>query len=589
MTSPVIFTVPNSNFIIVPDTSIDGRPTTNQIIVTCPDGTKITIPAGYMYNNNSSTNNQSVFTGRDNTQIIFEFPIGTIYNQGQGQYSSIFVTPNNITYSFINTPPIILGGDNSPTTVKTYSGTIDITNIQNNIISDVSHNTVGAINDCVSQNKTQSEDGPVNIEKKISDTFNNTIITFVCALLKDIFVVFFAWIIIINIGLWVKEEPQYIHPIDVSKYPYTFTNSELSNDLSSFNPRDDGFFCGKLKDTVNTTKDLKKFLDSSSNTEIKDKLYWINPAMYNVDEKNVYFLSKLIQDKCSKTRSYSDALSIFLYWLAYLCFNQQLYNSYILYYIHLLLHKIIKIFNGSYEYRIYNLFLVFFIPIFITAGEPTVNAIKKLFNVGMMYDFIDDYNPSKLVSNSIIYIFIYILSFILLITIPTFFILFSIGLIGHIFSIGRIIFESNSVECVILSMIALIATIVTLFKLMINFVSRKNSTISIDGLLEQFTNNLNINGGLNIIGYGAGVGIPLGIALCSAIIISFRIVNTTFYLFKTKGNLLYSTRYGPLVLIIGFFLANIFSIIGYTEFLITSVVFFVLFILFFITFRNRKN
>ena len=133
---------------------------------------------------------------------------------------------------------------------------------------------------------------------------------------------------------------------------------------------------------------------------------------------------------------------------------------------------------------------------------------------------------------------------------------------GHIQSILRIIFESNSVECAFLSVIALTTTVVTFFQVFRFLIDRGTGFVSIDAVQEQIMKNLNFTGLFNLIANGAGVCIPLALALVTGFIISFRIVLTTGYLLKNKVELLKNLSPTLMILMFYFLFKNVRNILG---------------------------
>jgi hypothetical protein len=568
-TRPVVFVVPIVNFNTDKRPPPDGENTTENIVVTGPDYTRIIIPAGVKYNSNASTNYQSTFTGSDDgsKQFTIEFPQNTIHNtQTSGKYTDIFITPAKIYYSLENT--FSIQKNPSSTTVVVNIGSIDITTPQSKKTS-VSNNpdyTPESLDKMV-KDKIQDAGKEVgdNIEKVIYENFNKNFLTLIYTLLKDFLVVIIIWLVLLNIGVWGTVDANLVHPIDVTKYPYTYNDGQSINNLTSFLPTESGVFCGKL-DANEISKISTQLRDQlQKNPETKEKLSTINPVMSEISQKNIYYISKLIQSSCSSTGSYSNALSVFIYWLSYLIFTQGVYQNYVLHGFHKILNTVVGTITKTLSSENYASSIILAVVIYgiIIASQPTIGALKKLFKQDIPDKFIE--KPE----NVFLYGCISAFSIILIIAIPLFFILFTIGLLGHIQSILRIIFESNSVECAFLSIIALTTTVITFFQVITFMIDRGTGIITITTIQEQIMKYLNFSSIFTIISNGAGVCIPLALALMSAFVISFRILLTSSYLMKKKIDVLINLTPAVMILLFYFLLQNVKTILGTAQAVIT--------------------
>lgn len=580
MSNPVIITVPISGFNLQKNPPDDDQNTTENIDILGSDYTTITIPAGVKYNNNASTNYQVKFTGPTNAskEFIIEFPANTYHEtKTSGRYKDVFVTPSKVYYSFEET--VIYEVLSSKTKVSVNTGRIDITTSQNTSNVNENNDYTPESLDRMLKDKAIAAGNEVseNIEKVIYENFNQNFLTLLYTLLKDFIVVISVWLIVINIGLWGTVDPELVHPIDVTKYPYTFNDGETINNLTSFTPTDAGVFCGKLgqNEIGKISTDLRDKLQK--NPELKEKLEFMNPTMSEISAKNIYYSTKIIHSYCSTTGSYSNALSVLMYWLSYLIFTQGIYQNYILNGFHKVLNSIIKnvsiLFTSENYYS--SILLSLLIYGIIKAIEPTVESIKNPNKRDLSGNYIGKYENINYVEkpeNIFIYGLINVFSILLLIAIPSFFLLFFVGLLGHIQSILRIIFESNSVECAFLSVIALTATVVTFFQLFRYMIDRGSRLITLKALEEQIIKNLNFSSLFTIISNGAGVGIPLAIAIVSAVVVTFRILMTTIYVIKEKIELLKNLSPAVMILLFYFLIKNVYVILGPVESYITIAV-----------------
>lgn len=583
MSNPVIFRVPLTGYNMDKRPPTDGQNTTENITVTGSDYTKIVIPAGVKYNSNASTNYQSVFQGADDgsTRFTVIFPTNTkdVTNQTNssgtpltgegGRYSRVFMSPSKIYYKF--------GQISSYNDTIVDTSTVNVTNGPIDIVTDSIENNTVETKDSAAFDKelkdkitAAGQEVSDNIQKAVYENFNTNFLNLVYTVLKDFLVIIIIWIILLSIGVWGTVDKDFVHPIDVTKYPYTYNDGESINNLTSFLPTDSGVFCGKLDPT--SIQKISSYLNDKlqKDPELRDKLNFINPTMAEVSQKNVYYTSKQVQSSCSKTGSYSNALSVFIYWLSYLIFTQSVYQNYILNGFHSILNMIVGVASSVFSSESYGASIALSIIIYgiILVLQPTIDMMKKM--IMKSKDFSKDVILKP--ENVFIYGGVTAISIAIFIAIPLFFILFFVGLLGHIQSILRIIFESNSVECAFLSVVALTATVVSFFQVLRFMISRGTGIISIDSIEEQIMKYLKFSSLYKIISNGAGVGIPLALALSTAFIISFRILFTSVFLLKRKIELLKNLSPSIMILLFYFLFINVKNILGKTQSYITIAV-----------------
>jgi hypothetical protein len=572
--NPVVFVVPLTGY--NPNKSLpkDGELTTENITYFGTDTTNIVIPAGVTYNSNSSTNYQSKFTGSsDNSKkFTIEFPANTVditSSVSGSNYTAIYQTPSKIQYKFTGVISNYTK-TTSGSTATVATGLIDIVPVSNSS-SNVKTNTNYTPESLEKMVKEKADaagkDVASNIEKVIYENFNQNFLNLIYTVLKDFLVIIVMWLIILSLGVWGTVDKDFVHPIDVTKYPYTYNDGDTINNLTDFIPTESGVFCGKL-DTTEISKISTTLRDKlQKDPELREKLQFINPTMAEITQKNVYTTSKKMHSSCSQTGSYSNALSVFLYWLNYLIFTQTVFQNYILNGFHSILNSVVKITSGIFNSEGYAASIALAILIFfmMQAVQPTLDMIQKLIlkKKTISGDRID--KPE----NVFIYAGMSALSVVLFIAIPMFFILFMVGLLGHVQSILRIIFESNSVECAFLSVITLTATVVSFFQVLSFMITRGTKLISISAVEEQITKLLNFSSLYKIISNGAGVGIPLALALLSAFVISFRILYTCSYVLKNNIELLKNLSPAIMLLLFYYLYIHVKNILGTVQAYIT--------------------
>lgn len=561
MTNPVILIVPIVNFNSDRSPPTDGNSTTEKITIMGPDYTQINIPAGAIYNNNAKSNYQMMFTSSEemDNPFIIEFPKNTIHNsQESGKYSDVFITPSKIYYSFENTNSIQKNSAN--TVVKVVSGTIDIaTDDVTNVTADVTgvNASFDTVNNATGVNIDDLDGG---YDKHIYDNFSSKILTLIYTLLKDFLVILAIWVIVITIGIWGQETANDIHPTDVSKFPYV-EGKAGDIDLSSIGTGK-GFFCKVSDEQLDT---------SPSMGGGESPLKYINPIMLDKNKENIYYTSKLIQSSCSNTSNQSDAFSVFMYWINYVIFNQVLYQNFTLNTLHKILNGltsgVVSVFKSSQIMSSIALAILIYtisistIPIIETIRGYSSNNSKNILNkLNVTGNIIE--KPEDI----IVYGLINLLSLLVIIGAPLFVLLFLVGLMVHIWSMYKIMVESLSVECAILSAIALMTTVVGLFKVIGSIVDRDSIWV-VDSI-----GSISFSGLFKFISMSIGLYIPLAFALYGAFSIPGRILFSSFFLIKEKIEELSNLSYALMLLLFLFLLKDVNNILGHAHVFITIAV-----------------
>lgn len=563
MTNPVILIVPIVNFNSDRSPPTDGNSTTEKITIMGPDYTQINIPAGAIYNNNAKSNYQMMFTSSEemDNPFIIEFPKNTIHNsQESGKYSDVFITPSKIYYSFENTNSIQKNSAN--TVVKVVSGTINIaTDDVTNVTTDVTgvNASFDTVNNATGVNIDDLDGG---YDKHIYDNFSSKILTLIYTLLKDFLVILAIWVIVITIGIWGQETANDIHPTDVSKFPYV-EGKAGDIDLSSIGTGK-GVFC-KVSDEPD------KFVINPHMGGGESPLKYINPIMVDKNKENIYYTAKLIQSSCSNTSNQSDAFSVFMYWINYVIFNQVLYQNFTLNTLHKILNGltsgVVSVFKSSQIMSSIALAILIYtisistIPIIETIRGYSSNNSKNILNkLNVTGNIIE--KPEDI----IVYGLINLLSLLVIIGAPLFVLLFLVGLMVHIWSMYKIMVESLSVECAILSAIALMTTVVGLFKVIGSIVDRDSIWV-VDSI-----GSISFSGLFKFISMSIGLYIPLAFALYGAFSIPGRILFSSFFLIKEKIEELSNLSYALMLLLFLFLLKDVNNILGHAHVFITIAV-----------------
>jgi hypothetical protein len=529
------------------------------------DNTTIKIPSGSLYNKiTSEIPNEHNFRGSNNiNNVKYTFAKGTTlktYNDG----TYVYTTPDGFEYKMAE--PI--------SSNKDTIGNINVNLKYGDVIIYQSSEEKSTIDKIMTARNEKiidvaaSEILSNSVMQEITRTFNKSVIYFLNTLLKDILVSVIIYIIIINITKWGIIPADILYPIDIGKYPYVYNNIGLNNDLSSFEPKDDGLYCRRMINTNNISIDQKIINDP----KIKNALEYINPDILNVNEENVYITSKWLQSSCSTTSNRSDAFSVFRYWVLYLTFHQILYHNVILNKFHSIitgLSVISEYFTSESKYSNNTLLLfkkiAFATIIFsvIMILQPTNLILQKLFDYKI--------TPTLITSpqDAFIYALFDILAICLFIFVSSFFLLFIGGLIVHLFFLIRIGLESNSVECTILSFITIASVFNGIFKLITYLIDRTYIGGGLSSFQNLFTGMFDLSNIISTISSFFGIFIPFILSFNNSFSVSFKLIWSAFIGIRNNSDMLYRLANSVILLILCFLVFNIYKIIGKVEGLIS--------------------
>jgi hypothetical protein len=552
-------TLPIRDFNMDREPASNGEQTTSTIKITGVDYTTIEIPIGTTVTKDESTNNKYKFTttSSDDLEFVIIFPANTIHKTlTSGSYKDSYTTPYNYTYRLENSPSS--STFTNMTRVIVTSGVIDISNNLTEVKT------------------TNSEpDGKKTIEmieKTSYNIFHNTQATFIYTQLKDIFIVFLVWFALMTIGIWGTIESNYIYPYDVTKYPYVFIdeNCKFDRDLNNF-VSNENEYCVKTNNSTKINNSIESLGKLSS--DIREKLNIINPSMADPSKENVYRTAQILHNTCSSAGSTTSFISVVIYWVCYMAFQQTLFQEFLLNRIHLILNQFIngaknvdKIMDQKWTRMYYvitsikTLFIAGIIyGIIIFLGNIT-DSLKELFKAKL-----GDINYIETFEDLLSYLCLTFISLVLFIVIPSYFLFFFVGILVHFFYNLKIVYETKSMLCLMLSVLSMVALCV-MFADFINFlIVRTSDLISLNSILEQlllyFKNLLQFK---NVfISIGAIIAsIPLVFAVIGSLNLAFRIFASISYFLTKNADILYNFVFVPIVLLLIFLCMNVSKIYG---------------------------
>jgi len=162
---------------------------------------------------------------------------------------------------------------------------------------------------------------------------------------------------------------------------------------------------------------------------------------------------------CSTTSNTDNAASVFLYWLSFLILHQYVYTNFLLFQIHQLFHQASAIIpeRGMGVYVAVLLFAAVLISATYAVQPINVEVQKQT------QEYFTEFPTSF--KESLVSALTHMVSLGIFILTPLLLILFLTAFIGNAYALVTIMFKSNSVECMILSFIAIMTSIQFIFNM----------------------------------------------------------------------------------------------------------------------------
>jgi hypothetical protein len=301
--------------------------------------------------------------------------------------------------------------------------------------------------------------GQVNEQFKMStlQSLQSLVIVFI----KDALILLIFWVLLLTLGAWFSVEAKLVYPFDLNSFPFVSMSIGTDHNLSVSDEMS-GSYCSTMseeqkKQIETTLRGIER--EYEKDPTLKQKVQILNPVMASLSATSIprYILS--FHQYCSTTSNTDNAASVFLYWLSYLILHQYVYSNFLLFQIHQLFHQASAIVpeKGVGVYVFVVLFAVLLLGTTF-AMQPFNLEVQK-----QTKEYFSDFPTSF--KESFVSILTHIASLGLFVLSPLFVILFITAFIGNAYALVSIMFNSNSVECMFLSFVAIMASIQFIFNI----------------------------------------------------------------------------------------------------------------------------
>lgn len=301
--------------------------------------------------------------------------------------------------------------------------------------------------------------GQINEQFKMStlQSLKSLVIVFI----KDAGIILIFWVLLLTLGSWFSVDAKLIYPYDLNAFPFVSMAMGTDHNLSVADEMS-GSYCSTMseeqKRQIETT--LRSIEDKyEKDPNLKKKVEILNPVMASLSATYIPRYILTFHQYCSTTSSTDNAASVFLYWLSYLVLQQYVYSNFLLFQIHQLFHQASSIVpeKGFSVYIFVILFAVFLLGITYAVRPLNIQVQRKT------KQYFTEFPTSF--KESFVSIATHVISLGFFILVPLFTLLFVTAFIGNAYALVSIMFNSNSVECMILSFIAIMASIQFIFSI----------------------------------------------------------------------------------------------------------------------------
>jgi len=299
--------------------------------------------------------------------------------------------------------------------------------------------------------------GQINEQFKMStlQSLQSLVIVFI----KDALILLIFWVLLLTLGAWFSVDAKLVYPYDLNAFPFVSMSIGTDHNLSVADEMS-GSYCSTMseeqkKQIETTLRDIERQYEKDPN--LKKKVEILNPVMASLSATSIprYILS--FHQYCSTTSNTDNAASVFLYWLSYLILHQYVYTNFVLFQIHQLFHQASAIVPEK-GFAVY--VAVFAFAAFLLALTYAVQPLNIEVQTQTKEYFTEFPTSFK---ESFVSIATHMISLGLLVLVPLLTILFITAFIGNAYALVSIMFNSNSVECMVLSFIAIMASIQFIF------------------------------------------------------------------------------------------------------------------------------
>jgi hypothetical protein len=299
--------------------------------------------------------------------------------------------------------------------------------------------------------------GQINEQFKMStlQSLQSLVIVFI----KDALILLIFWVLLLTLGAWFSVDANLVYPYDLNAFPFVSMAIGTDHNLSVADEMS-GSYCSTMseeqkKQIETTLRDIERQYEKDPN--LKKKVEILNPVMASLSASSIprYILS--FHQYCSTTSNTDNAASVFLYWLSYLILHQYVYTNFVLFQIHQLFHQASAIVpeKGFTVYVAVFAFAAFLLAV-TYAMQPLNVEVQSLTQ-----EYFSEFPTSF--KESFVSIATHMISLGLFVLVPLLILLFITAFIGNAYALVSIMFNSNSVECMVLSFIAIMASIQFIF------------------------------------------------------------------------------------------------------------------------------
>jgi len=283
----------------------------------------------------------------------------------------------------------------------------------------------------------------------------------VIVFIKDALIYLIFWVLLLTLGAWFSVDAKLIYPYDLNGFPFVSAAIGTDHNLSVADPMS-GSYCSTMseeqkKQIETTLRDIESLYENDP--ILKKKVEFLNPIMASLSATSIPRYVLNFHQYCSTTSNTDNAASVFLYWLSYLVLYQYVYTNYMLFQIHQLFHQAAGAVpeKGTAVYVVVLAFAAFLVAT-TYAMRPLNLEVQK--QTGEYFtEFPTSFQESMVsVATHVVSLGLYLLA-------PLMMILFITAFIGNAYALVSIMFNSNSVECMVLSFIAIMASIQFIFNI----------------------------------------------------------------------------------------------------------------------------
>jgi hypothetical protein len=299
--------------------------------------------------------------------------------------------------------------------------------------------------------------GQLNEQFKMSTL--QSLQSLVIVFLKDALILLIFWVLLLTLGAWFSVDAKLIYPYDLNAFPFVSMAMGTDHNLSVADEMS-GAYCSTIseeqkKQIETTLREISR--DYENDPILKRKVEILNPVMASLSATNIPRYILTFHQYCSTTSNTDNAASVFLYWLSYLILHQYVYTNFLLFQLHQLFHQAAEVVpeKGVAVYLAVAVFALVLLGMTYAMYPLNVEVQKQT------KEYFGEF-PSSF-KECFVSVATHLVSLGLFVLVPLFVLLFVTAFVGNAYALVSIMFNSNSVECMFLSFIAIMASIQFIF------------------------------------------------------------------------------------------------------------------------------